>query len=118
MQSGCSIELISTNYDVVLEEAISDLDIEYLHSSQVGWDEGPLRKIDPRVWDKPLGLGSLTKPYSSVNWTSEGKDIYVGGQVFSGPHEKHATIYPGFKGFPEKGIFLSFHEHFRINQSK
>lgn len=55
----------------------------------------------------------LTKLYGSVNWTSEGKDIYVGGPVFSSSHEKHAIIYPGFKGVPEKGIFLSFHEHFR-----
>ena len=113
LRSGCSIELITTNYDVVLEEAISDLDIEFQHNFQVGWDEGPFRKLDPRVWDKPLGLGLLTKLHGSVNWTSEGNDIYVGGPVFSGSHEKHAIIYPGFKGVPEKGIFLSFHEHFR-----
>ena len=113
LQFGCSIGLITTNYDVVLEKANSDLDIEFLHSLQVGWDEGPFRKLDPRVWDKPLELGLLTELYGSSNWTSEGKDIYVGGQVFSGPHEKLAIIYPGFKGFPEKGIFLSLHEHFR-----
>ena len=45
----------------MLEEAISDPDIEFLDSFQVGWDEGPFRKLDPRVWDKPLGLGLLTK---------------------------------------------------------
>lgn len=97
-QFGLPIEIATTNYDVVLEHAIG--------FAQVPVDTGRLPGIHTKVVLSPWPPleetlnGRLLKLHGSVDWVRRGSRIYVGAPIFSGNHERHAIVYPGFKGVP------------------
>lgn len=113
---GCSsitkrVEVITTNYDVVIESALGEPPIVDL-----GWKGSVFRTLDRSLWERHAperSRGLLTKLHGSVHWGLDGETVYAEGPKFKGKHENHAIIYPGFKGRPESAIFTAFHEHFR-----
>ncbi|MFU8790414.1 MAG: SIR2 family protein, partial [Methylobacter sp.] len=110
---GYQIEIVTTNYDLVIEEAISKGNIV-----DNGWVGNSVRTLDMERWTDSKNTektGLLTKLHGSLNWTwgSEENQIYIGAPAFSGNHNSHVIIYPGFKGKPSETIFQNFHSHFR-----
>lgn len=107
------VELFTTNYDVVLEEAISlaGLPIE------TGRTGGTYSVLNEALWTDADTVsykthGRLTKLHGSVDWSKLGDDIYFGTPRFQGNHSDQVIIYPGFKGVPTERPFTLFHEHF------
>lgn len=104
------VELNTTNYDLILEEAILGLGL--INS---GWRGDTVRDINTSLWEAPYhsnGKGLLTKLHGSVNWTPDGDRILVSDPTYKGSHEKHVIIYPGFKGEPRNPVFKNFHDYF------
>ena len=114
------VELFTTNYDVVLEQAILD-DILKNEIETGRIDDGLGRRLDPSYWDpclEPQDLenrkGLLTKLHGSVDWLRVGNGkIVTGSQGFTGDHNNHLALYPGHKGEPLKEPFKAFHSHLR-----
>jgi hypothetical protein len=107
------LEVFTTNYDVVLEEAIADSRLS-IETGRVGGvfpvlDDGPWIQADA---DAIPQRGLLTKLHGSVDWSRIGPKIHCGTPSFTGDHNQHVIIYPGFKGMPETRPFTLFHEHF------
>ena len=110
-------EVVTTNYDLVLEHAIRAGGLsENFGTGRV--TDGINFMIDPSKWDKPpekpvlfYGPGLLTKLHGSVDWQTgaDGK-IIVGASRFTGQHQNHILIYPGFKGQPQYEPFVRFHQ--------
>ena len=114
---GSFIEIFTTNYDLVIEEAGVQADIKV----QDGFDHDSNRrpiKLELSYWDHPHNLpsdyaGLLTKLHGSVGWNRENGDIISGPTEFRGDHDKHCILYPGYKGTPTELPFLTFHNHLR-----
>lgn len=114
---GSFIEIFTTNYDLVIEEAGVQADIKV----QDGFDHDSNRrpiKLELSYWDHPHSLpsshvGLLTKLHGSVGWNRENGDIVSGPTEFRGDHDKHCILYPGYKGMPTELPFLTFHNHLR-----
>lgn len=113
-------QVFTTNYDLVLENAIRVGSLE--ESIGTGRVSDVKLEIDLDKWraysDRfidPSGAGLLTKLHGSVDWQQDidGR-IVVGASHFTGQHENHILIYPGFKGEPEKDPFMTFHNHLRL----
>lgn len=107
---GAKIELITSNYDMILETALDKIKV-----SDIGWRGSVVRKLDASLWQKNKSkqeLGLLTKLHGSINWTRNAEEIFVSDPMFKGDHDTHVIIYPGFKGRPVDATFLSFHNHF------
>ena len=111
------VDVFTTNYDLILEAVIESkgFPIETGRAQGVTsnlrmdlWDEA---RVDPRV--RKTGL--LTKLHGSLDWIrGEGEtEIFVGTPQFTGEHQRHAIIYPGFKGRPQTTPFTFFHDYFR-----
>ena len=103
------IEIFTTNYDLVLEVVI---DISGV-SADLGritdlW--GTKLQIDNWRGDKTRNTGLLTKLHGSVNWHWHNKEEVWISPVSMGHLNKHAILYPGYKGTP-KEPFKSFYEH-------
>lgn len=113
VKSQAKVELITTNYDVIIESALDVLAKDVNLGVDTGWRGTIHRTLDSDLWTKSSKTGLLTKLHGSVNWTRDGGQIYIGDPTFKGSHENHAIIYPGFKGKPSEAIFQSFHTHFR-----
>ncbi|HET6976214.1 MAG TPA: SIR2 family protein [Pyrinomonadaceae bacterium] len=115
------IEVVTTNYDIVIEEAI-----EYAKAPVLtGRTRGTQPILDKTLWEfKALSAttfmtqGRLTKLHGSVDWIRGGDRIYVGNPLFHGQHERHAIIYPGFKGQPTDDLFQVFHRYFQAKISE
>lgn len=116
-QLAVPIEIVTTNYDIVIEEAIRLCDVPVLSGRTIG--NQPI--LDSTMWDVKglsteqfLSFGRLTKLHGSVDWV-RGKSgrIHVGTPTFQGMHERHAIIYPGFKGPPLDNLFQSMHRYFQ-----
>lgn len=112
-----SINVVTTNYDLVIESAL-----EAMSSAPVntGFRGGLLPGIDLEAWrgtDMPMGM--LTKLHGSVDWklgngsTDVNPVIRRGHPEFDGDHGKRLILYPGFKGVPSREPFVSFHDYFR-----
>jgi len=111
-ESSSKLEIVTTNYDLVLETALNFLGHEANQKIDIGW-RGPIhRTLDRDLWLSNSENGLLTKLHGSVNWTLDDKEIYISDPTFKGSHDKHAIIYPGFKGREFGGIFSSFHQYF------
>jgi len=107
---GVTVEIVTTNYDMVLEAALDQNQVV-----DIGWRGSVMRALDAGLWmggraERKRGL--LTKLHGSVNWRRKDDRILVSDPYFKGDHKDHVIIYPGFKGRPEDGTFLSFHNHF------
>ena len=111
-----TLEIFTTNYDLVLEDAIEQakIDVEFgLVPGQRG------TKLETAFWDptrRPLSgnhRGLLTKLHGSMDWQRLNGDIIVGSPYFSGDHNNQCILYPGHKGTPTEKPFIAFHEHLR-----
>jgi hypothetical protein len=107
---GERLEVFTTNYDVVLEEAIrlSKADIA------IGKSGKTHLRLDVNCWKEapsPSRLPLLTKLHGSINWSRSGETIYIADPTFHGAHSRHVILYPAFKGTPTEQPFNLFHEH-------
>jgi len=117
------VDIVTTNYDRVLESALDTID-------DLPVDTGKRASVEVRLnlalWDKSSqgDKGLLTKLHGSVDWTLAGTDsagqpiIRWGQPEHQGLHDNRGIIYPGFKGSPEKEPFKSFHDYFGTAASK
>ena len=109
------IEIFTTNYDMVLEHAIglAQINVETGRSF-----DGIQTRLDTTLWDtsgEPIEnkYGRLTKLHGSVDWQHQNGDIVAGNSNFTGNHQKHLILYPGYKGEPDIEPFRKFHEHLK-----
>ncbi len=112
-EAGFKVELVTTNYDLTLEAALDHLATTTSLRGDAGWRGNITRELDLSLWagGTPFtnDFGLLTKLHGSVNWSRGGERIYVGDPEFKGSHERHAIIYPGFKGRPSVTPFDTMH---------
>lgn len=113
-------EVFTTNYDLVLENAIRAGRLgKRIGTGRV--TDGISIMIDPAIWhtslEKPSTkdrAGLLTKLHGSVDWQRDNRGrIVVGASRFTGQHPNHILIYPGFKGETQEEPFVTFHDHLR-----
>ena len=113
-QIDSCLEIFTTNYDIVLEEAIEHAQV---HVNDGLDRKGRKTRLDLDFWKPPkedLGKrGLLTKLHGSVDWQRENGAIIVGSSRFTDRHENHCLLYPGYKGVPDTEPFISFHDHLR-----
>jgi len=106
-----AIQIFTTNYDIVLETVIKGAGIKVETGRR---SDGIQMKLDTTCWDHPNALiddmGRLTKLHGSVDWQHHNEDIIVGNPNFTGDHQNHLILYPGYKGEPEEEPFRSFHD--------
>jgi hypothetical protein len=121
LDRGQWLELFTTNYDRVLEQAIAVLSEDDTHPElQTGRVNEVNTYLDLSIWeekpDEDLGSrsngGLLTKLHGSVDWVRGEDRIFVGTPIFMGDHSRQAIIYPGFKGNSPLPPFSLFHDHF------
>lgn len=115
------IEIVTTNYDVVIEEAIAKSGISII----TGRSSGTQPLLDQTAWDLQNASvedkeahGRFTKLHGSVDWVRGNDRIHVGFPFFQGKHEKHVIIYPGFKGVPSEPLFQQLHQYFHMRLSQ
>ncbi len=109
------LQIFTTNYDLIIETAL-EKHLATGFSEITGRTNGLRPHIDIDMWKKndsdiPF---FLTKLHGSVDWEiMNSNEIHIGTPRFTGNHEHHSIIYPGFKGQPDREPFITFHEHFR-----
>ncbi len=114
-ESDSNIEIFTTNYDRVLERVIGEAEINV----EIGLKPNPDQMaLDMTLWDssgQPLNnnRGRLTKLHGSVNWQRSAEGIVASNPIFTGDHQNHSILYPGYKGEPDQEPFIKFHEHLR-----
>ncbi len=104
-----SCEVFTTNYDLVIEQALSGRDIV-----DIGWRGSINRYLDTDLWlpsHDRQSKGLLTKLHGSINWSKVAERIDIGDTGYKGSHDRHVIIYPGFKGQPREEYFRNFHAH-------
>ena len=116
---GTVIEIFTTNYDLVLETAI-EIDKGVINV-KTGRQSDSETRLDTTLWDTSSGLwrehGLLTKLHGSVDW-QRWNDTIICSRAYLGDQRRHAILYPGYKGEPDKEkpdeeLFAKFHEHLR-----
>lgn len=111
-QLGWAYDIFTTNYDVAIETAVS-LDSSISSDKFFGLKNIQHKQLDIDRWENPIdGVGLLTKLHGSIDWQWGQERIYVGAPIFTGRHENHAIIYPGFKGEPQSPYFSPLHNYF------
>ena len=110
-----AIEIFTTNYDRVLERVISEAGI---HVKTGRESDGIQMKLDTALWDTPIESifdsdRLLTKLHGSVDWQRSNGEIIM-SPVFTGNHQNHSILYPGYKGKPDQEPFIKFHEHLQL----
>ena len=108
-----SLNIFTTNYDLVLEAAI--------RRANIGVDDGSsddvTRSLSLNRWREPFSLppskiGLLTKLHGSLHWLKgDADEIEVTGASFKN-HARQVALYPGFKGIPTVEPFNLFHNYF------
>ena len=106
------IEIFTTNYDRVLESVINAAEINVETGRNF---DGIQTRLDTTLWDTPgksidNNCGRLTKLHGSVDWQLSNEGINV-SEIFTGNHQQHLILYPGYKGEPDEAPFVQFHEH-------
>lgn len=110
------VDLVTTNYDLVIESAVDSYDLEIGY----GQTRAAVPKLDTEKWraalikgDRPYKNGLITKLHGSLNWERDKRNgIVLGGVEFKTEHRHHVAIYPGFKGVPKDEPFSLFHDYF------
>ncbi len=104
------LDIFTTNYDLSIETAVShnkDIDDGFL-----GYKGQRKLSLDLQKWKKPkANNGLLTKLHGSVDWQWKNEEILVGASIYTGNHDNHAIIYPGFKGQSDTYFFSPLHEY-------
>lgn len=115
VEQGFWLDLVTTNYDLVVETVVSDLNYEIGY----GLTRGPVPKLDTAKWKNyltekqtPYQSGLVTKLHGSLNWERDRGGVVFAGTNFKSDHRHHAAIYPGFKGVPGEEPFSLFHDYF------
>ena len=117
-----AVEIFTTNYDRVLEKAIQGSGIDMKLATGKYSDD--IRSwLDLNLWNadrqpRETVPARLTKLHGSVDWQRSSEELWIdgieiGGTRFTGSHENHVIIYPGFKGEPFEEPFILFHNHLR-----
>lgn len=109
-----TIEIFTTNYDLVLENAIKSSEIPI----ETGRKFDDIQaKLDTTYWDTSddflTNNGRLTKLHGSVDWQRNNEEIKM-SEVFTGDHQNHLILYPGFKGEPDEEPFAKFHRYLQM----
>lgn len=111
-----SVDIVTTNYDVVLESVMDGLpDAPF----KLPATSGRFSSLDVDAWRGAECAGLLTKLHGSVDWklgnggSALRPVIRVGHPEFDGDHGKRLILYPGFKGAPDSEPFGVFHDYFR-----
>ena len=110
-----ALEIFTTNYDLVLERVISKAEI-YVKTGRES--DGIQMKLDTALWETPSGSvydspRLLTKLHGSVDWQLSNGEIIM-SPVFTGNHQNHLILYPGYKGKPDQEPFIKFHERLQL----
>lgn len=119
-QIGWAYDIFTTNYDVAIETAVT-LDGTLNSDQFFGLRNVQHKQLDIARWENPVDGGSLlTKLHGSINWQWGQERIFVGAPVFTGNHENHAIIYPGFKGESQSPFFSPLHNYFaqRLSEAR
>lgn len=115
-ESGHIVELVTTNYDIILERTIEEITNIGEMRLITGRRGASITWLDTSLWEQNgfsrNERGLLTKLHGSVDWRRDDETIYTGTPVFSGDHDDHMILYPGFKGQPDQPEFQAFHTHF------
>lgn len=108
------LDLFTTNYDLVIENALQIIGGDDFLYSYLGAPGRIQRYIDLKQWqeDTDRAQGLLTKLHGSLNWKQRRDQIAIGDILFTGDHSRHAIIYPGFKGSSNAIFFTPFHDYF------
>lgn len=116
-QIDTETEIFTTNYDVVLEDAIDAIDTN-IHN---GITSNKHSTLDMGTWDENISFvgfekcGRLTKLHGSVDWQrhlGSNDSIFI-SPVFTGDLQKQIVLYPGgAKKEPEEWPFSKFYKHF------
>jgi hypothetical protein len=109
-------DIITTNYDQVIEQALQAVQPTSTHA---GFTGGHKSTIDLAYW-KNINpeIGLLTKLHGSVDWiignggSQDEPVIRHGHPEFHGNHKTRLIIYPGFKGKPKDQPYKLFHDYF------
>jgi hypothetical protein len=117
VQTFDRIDVVTTNYDMVLETAIR----KSKANVSLGYADGIFQEVDVNEWKGESQLGLLTKLHGSVDWMrgepedDESTEIIVrrGNPNFYGNHSDRLILYPGFKGMASQEPFSTFHSYFR-----
>lgn len=116
------IDIVTTNYDLVIESALEHIQIKKIDS---GSTTGLYPVIDTKRWSNLNDrTGMLTKLHGSVDWkigsggTAAEPVVRRGHPEFDGDHSKRLILYPGFKGVPSAEPFITFHDHFKRRLSE
>lgn len=117
LQTFDRIDVVTTNYDMVLETAIRKSNVNV----SLGYTDGIFQEVDGNQWTGESQRGLLTKLHGSVDWMrgeSEDDDsteiiIRRGNPNFYGNHSDRLILYPGFKGMASREPFNTFHTYFR-----
>ena len=112
-----ALEIFTTNYDRVLENVIREAGIDMEMGRKFN---GIQTRLDTSPWGTPDGAltklhgscGRLTKLHGSVDWQHSNEGINI-SEVFTGDHQNHCILYPGYKGEPTEDPFRTFHTHLR-----
>ena len=120
-----SLEIFTTNYDRVIEQAI----IESNHTFLTGpdamelatgrrYDDMQARLVrscwDPRRDSRDGVRLRLTKLHGSVDWQANNDgQIIISNPVYTRDDRHHIILYPGHKGEPNREPFITFHNHLR-----
>jgi hypothetical protein len=112
-ERAASLNIFTTNYDLVLERAIrqAKLPIKEGHADDV------TREVDIEAWRNFASWGTeakglLTKLHGSLHWLKgDDGEIEVTGASFK-DHDRQVAIYPGYKGVPNDEPFFAFHQYF------
>ncbi|MCC6071799.1 SIR2 family protein [Massilia sp. GCM10020059] len=117
LQKFDKIDVVTTNYDMVLETAIR----KSKTNVSLGYADGIFQEVDINQWAGESQRGLLTKLHGSVDWMrgepedDESTDIIIrrGNPNFYGNHSDRLILYPGFKGMASREPFNTFHTYFR-----
>lgn len=117
IQTFDRIDVVTTNYDMVLETAIR----KSKANVSLGYADGIFQEVDASQWRGDSQRGLLTKLHGSVDWMrgepedDESTEIIVrrGNPNFYGNHSDRLILYPGFKGMASQEPFNTFHTYFR-----
>lgn len=113
-----SIDIFTTNYDVVIEKAVRELEARDIGNPKIrtGADDSDVyRRLDQSLWSRDREpnsrSGLLTKLHGSVHWSQHGEHIHVGDPGYKGSEDRQVILYPGFKGVPDREPFVTFHAY-------
>jgi hypothetical protein len=113
-KSKLAFDIFSTNYDAIIECALGFAYTEKDSRSFQGIKGIQRKELDLKRWTEKSSdkNGLLTKLHGSIDWKIQSNHIYVGDAIFTGDHDKHAIVYPGFKGRSDIEFFREFHDYF------